>query len=136
MAAPLEIILTVVGGGAGLKFLELVSKWLDKRGDSAQADAARADAVASKRDDREHAILDRMVTVVQGQADAAQARSEKYITAMADTATGLHAMASAINDLSARVSALDGRATAPPVRPRSITPTPSPVTGEHPAGVR
>ncbi len=145
MAAPLEIVLTLLGGGVGLKALELASKWLEGRNTARQSDAAREDAADAKREDRGHAILDRAVGLYEAQVAASDARSQRYLDAAAKTEAALYEMAGAINDLSQRISVLDGRPSPQPLRPRSLTPPsvptptlvpPVPATGEFPKGGR
>lgn len=147
MAAPLETVLTIIGGGAGLKALELLSKWIDGRSAASQADAARTDAADEKRAEREHAILDRAVKLYEAQVDASEKRSERYLDAATKTEAVLYEMAEAINRMSDRVSLLDGRPSPQPIRPRSLTPTAvptptlvppatAPATGDFPKGER
>lgn len=148
MASPLEVVLTVVGGGAGLKLLELAAKWLDARSSATRAADERADAAASKHAERDHAFGDKLVALLEAQNAASAARVDQYVTAIGQSTEALHEMAAAINDLAARVDARDGRSTpaARPVRVRSLTPAPAPtsptqppappVTGEHPVGAR
>lgn len=149
MAAPLETLLTLLGGGAGLKALELLSKWLEGRNAARQSDAARSDAADEKRTEREHAILNRAVGLYEAQVAASETRSQRYLDAAAKTEAALYEMAEAVNRLSDRVSVLDGRPSPQPLRPRSLTPTavptptlvppapaPAPATGEFPKGGR